>query len=111
MIQFFALFLAKHLDDVTRRHSAQRIKPFLGKIQSVPGRHRSPGLPVEWHGVCQCSVAIENDPTYLAHSCAQFSPTPRKSNKASGKKRPIANYSSQLPILNSMSTYFFLSNP
>src|SRR6185436_4696307 len=61
MIEGDPLLFAEHLENVTRRHSAESIKSIFRKIQSVPLCDHLPCAPVQRHGVGQSPVAIEND--------------------------------------------------
>ncbi len=80
MVQLLPLFFAEHLDDVARGDSAQGVEAFFREVQAMTAGDRAPGSPVKRHSVGQRSIAIENNPTYVAHSWAQFSSTVRKSN-------------------------------
>ena len=61
----------EHLQDVPRRHTAERVEPLLREIEAVFGGDGLPRAPVQRHGVCQRAVTIENNAFDFFHGCEE----------------------------------------
>ena len=56
-----ALFVGQHLDNAMGWHSAERIKAILFENQSDFGHGSMPRQVVDWHGVDQRPIAVEDN--------------------------------------------------
>jgi len=61
MVERDTLLMGEHLQNVARRHTAERVKTILRKMEFVFFGNHLPRAPVQRHGVGERAVAIENE--------------------------------------------------